>query len=315
MSDFDSSIWDVFYQNHEEQPSISKNDVYTCKNCNTSGYKFGSVCTKCGYDDGIYICEEAEWVSGVSEDGKAYDPSRVGAPKSDLFSANFGNGTVISMTGKNSGKYRLVSKINYHSSINHVDRALYKAYCEFDSVGLKLNLPGGVLQAAKGYYKKFSETQLTRGAVRAGVKANCLFWACKNKNATRTTHEIADAFGIDSNDVSRTYDMARDVICPSNSRITKASDLIPRILTEMNLFECDSKFRRLKMACIKFADMISMYPKLMGKTPSSIAAVSIFRVFSVTEYDITKDDVAEAAGVSKATINKIDGLVKALLPK
>jgi transcription initiation factor TFIIIB Brf1 subunit/transcription initiation factor TFIIB len=53
----------------------------------------------------------------------------------------------------------------------------------------------------------------------------------------------------------------------------------------------------------------------MGKTPSAVAAVTIYRVLLNTDYEVTKDDVSRASEISMATLNKIDNIVKALLPK
>lgn len=311
---YDESIWDVFYADEKPRVDSEPIDTYTCSNCKKSGYISFSVCTNCGYDTGNYITSEAEWVSCVS-DGVVKDDCRVGMPKNPLFSSNSGIGTVISTNGRHRSKYSLAARINYHSSINHVDRALYKAYCEFDDAGARLRVSKNVIDAAKFHYKKFSETTLTRGAVRAGVKANCLFWACKDNNCARSTQEVADAFEISSNDMSRTYDMARDVICPQKNEIMTAGDLIPRILNNLNICTLDKKFGRLKMTCIRFGKMLSEYPTLMSKTPAAIASVSILRVFAESEYEITKDDIAEAAGISKTTISKIDSIVKGLLGK
>ena len=111
---------------------------------------------------GSSISQEAEWRSGVSEDGVAHDPCRVGMASDPLYSASWGRATIISTTFKNRQKYGLAARINFHSSMNHRDRALHKAYGEFDVIGKDiLQLTHCIISHAKGYYKKFSETALT----------------------------------------------------------------------------------------------------------------------------------------------------------
>ena len=71
---------------------------------------------------------------------------------------------------------------------------------------------------------------------------------------------------------------------------------------------------RAGQKCKKAATIVAECPTLMGKTPSAVAAVTIYRVLLGTDYEVGKDDIARAAGISMATINKIDNIVKDLLP-
>jgi transcription initiation factor TFIIIB Brf1 subunit/transcription initiation factor TFIIB len=77
------------------------------------------------------------------------------------------------------GRSKLAT-INMHSSMNHKDRALFHAYAEMDRIGKDiLGLKENVMYLAKTKYKAFNEAVLTRGAVRNGIKANCVFQACR----------------------------------------------------------------------------------------------------------------------------------------
>ena len=77
--------------------------------------------------------------------------------------------------------------------MNHKDRSLFHAYKDIESAASGvLNLPSTVIRDAKVMYKKFNGEKLTRGAVRTGVKANCVFMACKLAKIPRTTREIAE---------------------------------------------------------------------------------------------------------------------------
>ena len=48
------------------------------------------------------------------------------------------------------------------------------------------------------------------GAVRLGIKGNCVLYACRLAQTPRTTKEIADMFGIQSKDISVHVNMAKD---------------------------------------------------------------------------------------------------------
>ena len=92
-------------------------------------------------------------------------------------------------------------------------RSLFHAYKDIETAARDgLHLSSIVIRDAKVMYKKFNGEKLTRGAVRLGIKANCVFMACQLAKVPRTTKEIAQAFGITPNDISRTSVLFREVI-------------------------------------------------------------------------------------------------------
>lgn len=286
-------------------------DEFKCTNCKQSGYIVDNVCTRCGFTESEYICQAAEWTGGVSEDGIASDPSRVGMASDPLYSSKWGSGTIMNVTARTKNKWSLASRIHFHDSMNHRDRALHKAYDDFDIAGRQnLDLPDIIMRDAKALYKKFSEASLTRGSVRTGIKANCLFWACKQHNSPRTTQEIADAFNISTKDVSRTFDKAREILDPKKkSTITKPADIIPRIFISMGV-DMNRAAQILKMKCIRKCNELVSMPQLMGKTPTAVAAVVVYQTLKDTDLRVTKDAMAKTNNISIATLNKIENLIK-----
>jgi len=284
-----------------------------CKNCKKLDGILENVCTFCGFDEPCQISQEAEWRSGVSEDGVAHDPCRVGMAADPLYSSSWGRATMITTNFKNRQKYGLAARINFHSSMNHRDRALHKAYGEFETIGKDiLKLPPSIISHAKGYYKKFSETVLTRGAVRTGIKANCIFWACKLNKVPRTTTEIATAFGISTNDISRTFEKATSIINPQKNTIIKPADMVSRIFSSLGI-ELTRENSKLKMMCCRLCEVVAKCPKLMGKTPNAVAVVVIYRGLLGTPIEVSRDTLADKAGVSVATINKLNTIVKGIM--
>lgn len=290
---------------------IKKIDHYTCSCGGTKVFGCDSlpVCTKCGLVDSVYLDDSPEWTSGVGEDGTVSDPSRCGAPKDlELFSDAWGAGTVISTGRGTSYRFRKIARINFHSSMNHKDRALFHAYKDIDTAALhNLELPEAVVRDAKVMYRKFNGEVLTRGAVRTGIKANCVFYACKANNVPRTTKEIADAFGIPTKDISRTSQTFKDTIFgeteTSTSQLTRPAHVINRMLNE---FDVGDNRRKWRVKCIKFAGLLDDCVPLMGKTPNSIAAVVIYKVMGDT---VTKQEIIQKCGISMPTLNKIELLV------
>jgi transcription initiation factor TFIIB len=269
------------------------------------------VCTGCGRVDCAFICDEPEWRSGGDE-CKA-DPSRVGAPvNTDHFSAAWGASTIMSVAKQSSYQQKRLAMINLHTSMNHKDRALFHAYQELDRVGKQvLNLPGSVMYQVKIKYKAFNEAVLTRGAVRNGIKANCIFQACRESGVSRTTKEIADAFGIPSRDLSRTFEMYQEQIPETAVHVTNAADLIPRFFNDVTCVPSDQR-GRIKMKIIKICKELEECVELQGRTPKAVAAAVMFVVLKEASFAPDKNELCTICGVSAPTLSKIDVIVRNL---
>jgi len=302
-----AAIWSHVDQTQKTKtPTLKPVDNRFCTDC--AEYKTltreGMVCTGCGKVDSIYIDDTAEWTSGVSDDGRVSDPSRCMVPTSnqDLFSTAWGKGTVIATKCTSSYETKRMAKINFHSSMNHRDRSLFHAYKDIDEACT--SLPEGVLKDAKTLYKKFNENKLTRGAVRSGVKANCVLYACRLANIPRTTKEVADMFGIQCKDISRTTTMFTGIIKDEKTEknyVTKPFNVMSRLL---NSFEI-SREERLK--CNQMCNKLEECVDLMSKSPNSVATAVIFIVLGER---MSKSELCEKCGVSIPTLNKIVVILK-----
>ena len=289
-------------------------DEWCCSKC--GGRKVMDempVCIDCGLTDDTWILDEPEWNSGADPDHGNKDPSRVGAPiNTDHFSASWGMGTIIVPKNKSYATARM-SRIHHHSSMNHRDRALFHAYAQLTEVGSKiLGLPDVVMYSAKMKYKEFNESKLTRGAVRNGVKANCIFQACREHGVSRTTKEIADAFGIPSRDLSRTTEMFQEKIPDTEVHIVTAAHLIPRIFNDIQDLP-DSQKGTIRMRVIRVCKSLEESIELMGRTPKAIACGVICVVFSEIGQPFDRPTICKICDVSLPTLMKIETIIRAEL--
>jgi transcription initiation factor TFIIB len=172
-----AAIWSEIDQLLPKKPEEKPVNRNFCREC--SGVKIISreglpTCSECGLIEDNFIDDTAEWTSGITDDGRVNDPSRCGNPNPnpELFSQNWGKGSIISTQRSSTYENKRMAKINFHMSMNHRDRSLYHAYRDIDEACH--TLPDTVLKDAKMMYKKFNEGKLTRGAVRLGIKANCV---------------------------------------------------------------------------------------------------------------------------------------------
>jgi len=245
----------------------------------------------------------------MDADGAVSDPSRVGAPTNlDHFSEGWNTGTI--MTVRPSGSYanKRLARINFHLSMNHKDRSLFHAYAEMDRIGKDvLKLQDNIMYNAKIKYKHFSEQTLTRGAVRVGVKANCIFQACKEAGLSRTTQEIAAAFAIPVRDMARTTDTFLEQNPDHQVVVTMPADLISRFFNSVAAVPEPERGRtRCKMIakCKELEECAS----LQGRTPKAVAATVMYTMLK-KPWGVTKQELAAICEVSAPTITKLEAIV------
>lgn len=313
MTTYDT-IWSqvsvLLAKNENENPVIN----FVCRECR--GAKVFNednipVCSSCGLVDTFYIDETAEWTSGITDDGVVSDPARCCQPNADpeMFSQNWGKGTIISTQGNKSYKNRRMSKINFHQSMSHKDRSLYKEYEDMEKKTGQMGhgLPKVILQQAKILYKKFDDCkQITRGYNRLGIKGNCILYACRIAKCPRTTKEIADMFGIQPGYISKTTALFREKVPDETQEnyIIKPEDVIMRL---GQAFELN---REERMGCFNMCSKLENCPELMSKTPTSIATTVLYLNLS---HRVSKSEVCKLCEVSVPTLNKIEIITKRYL--
>ncbi len=265
------------------------------------------TCLECGRADSCYVSDEPEWRGGMDNDGIVSDPSRVGAPTNlDHFSAAWNTGTIMNASRSAASSMKRLARINFHLSMNHKDRSLFHAYADMDRVGKQiLGLQDNVMYSAKIKYKQFSESVLTRGAVRTGVKANCIFQACKEFGVPRTTQEIASAFGIEVRDVARTTEKFLDTSPEVRVAVTTPADLISRFFNNVQcvLEERGKVKARIVSLCKKLEDSAG----LQGRTPKAVACAVMWIILK--DKGMTKAELCKICDVSVPTLTKLEAIV------
>jgi transcription initiation factor TFIIIB Brf1 subunit/transcription initiation factor TFIIB len=267
------------------------------------------TCEECGRTEFSYMSDEPEWRGGADNDGNgAADPSRVGAPSNlDHFSAAWNTGTIMNAPRAAASSMKRLVRINFHLSMNHKDRSLFHAYAEMDRIGKQvLGLQDNVMYAAKIKYKQFSESVLTRGAVRTGVKANCVFQACKEFGVARTTQEIASAFEIDGRDLARTTEKFLDTSPETKVTVTTPADLISRFFNNVQCVP-DAERGRVKMRIVAMCKKLEDSAGLQGRTPKAVACAVMWVVLK--ERGMTKADLCKICDVSVPTLTKLEAIV------
>jgi transcription initiation factor TFIIIB Brf1 subunit/transcription initiation factor TFIIB len=270
------------------------------------------TCTLCGAVDDSYVSQEPEWRTGADHEGG--DPCRVGAPENlDHFSQAWNMGTLIKKQWSTKRNISTLLLRQLQSNVNHKDRSLWYAYNEMDRIGMTvLNLPSSIMYDAKIKYRTFNQNVLTRGAVRNGIKANCIFQACREHGVARTTQEIADAFKIPARDISRTFEIYQQQNPEKEVHVIGPSDLIGRFFNSVTSVP-DEHRGRVKMKIVQACKSLDDSVKLMGRTPKAVACAVMYVMLAKLGFPMSKADVCKICDVSGPTLTKIESIIKSEL--
>jgi transcription initiation factor TFIIIB Brf1 subunit/transcription initiation factor TFIIB len=270
------------------------------------------TCTLCGAVDDSYVSQEPEWRTGADHEGG--DPCRVGAPENlDHFSQAWNMGTLIKKQWSTKRNISALLMRQLQSNVNHKDRSLWYAYNEMDRIGMTvLNLPSSIMYDAKIKYRTFNQNVLTRGAVRNGIKANCIFQACREHGVARTTQEIADAFKIPARDISRTFEIYQQQNPEKEVHVIGPSDLIGRFFNSVTSVQ-DEHRGRVKMKIMQACKSLDDSVKLMGRTPKAVACAVMYVMLAKLGFPMSKADVCKICDVSGPTLTKIEAIIKSEL--
>jgi transcription initiation factor TFIIIB Brf1 subunit/transcription initiation factor TFIIB len=309
-------VWadfDLLRAPQTEKPT--SNLEYFCESCGAPKAFDGEAidlptCTGCGRVDDAFVSDEPEWRSG-GDDGEKADPSRVGAPvNTDHFSEAWGRTTYFTPQRGASYATKRLARIHQHASMNHRDRALFHAYAELDNIGKGiLNLPDVVMYAIKSKYRAFNEAVLTRGAVRSGIKANCVLQACHELGCPRTTQQVADAFGIPARDLARTSEMYQEQVPETSVHVITPADLVARFFNDITGIP-QSERGRLKMRIIARCKELEDKVELMGRTPKAVACAVMASVLKGVPGAPDRQTLCRICDISLPTLSKIEALVK-----
>lgn len=305
MADLVEASWAILdgLRAAPEAPEICEDDFV----CRCGGVKMtmheNPVCTSCGKVDEHFISDEAEW-NFHPEAGQ--DQCRVGnVANLDHFSADWAMGTKINITYGMSWHNKKLAHISHHISMNHRDRALFHSYAKMDETCTQvLKLPPNIAYAARTKWREFNTEKLTRGKVREGVKANCVFQACRDFGVPRSYEEIAEAFGIAAKDMSRTTEVFSDIVPEQSTHITGPADVAPRLFNNITDIPESARGRVLQVilrACRETENVVD----LMGRKPKAVAAAIIFKSLATTEYPVTKQKICEICAITAPTLNTI----------
>jgi len=272
------------------------NACTACKSADVMLDDGNYICKACNTLLGRYIDAQAEWRYYGNEDSKSADPTRCGMPVNDLL-PNSSLGSIISNQSNESYDMKLIRKYHMWNSMTYKERTLYNIFDNITVHATNSGIPNSIIEEAKVFYKKLSESKISRGDNRSGLIASSIYMSCKTNKVPRSTKEIAKIFNLKVTTMTRGCKKFQDIM-NMNLDSSCPVDFIQRFSSKLNLTK---EVKDLCKHVVEKADELNIVSE---NTPPSIAASSIYLCSVICNMDIPKKDLASACEISQVTLTK-----------
>lgn len=294
-------------------------DSQKCKRCSkgplvTDSSNGEVICASCG----LVISERME--SGGPEyrnflDGST-DNSRTGDGTS-LRRHDRGLSTIINPLNKDSTGKQLSSSMK--STINRLrlwdgrtqvqkttEKNFRQAFSDLSRLQDKLGLPDAIIEKTAYIYRKAIEKNLVRGRSISALLAASLYAACRDAETPRTIIDVCNASNIRRKEVTKCY---RILIQELNLKIPimNATQCVSRIGNNLGISE------KTKRYAIKIINEYQQNWDIAGKSPTGIAATSIYLACIKMNEKFSQKEVADAANITEVTIRNRSNSIKRAL--
>lgn len=285
--------------------------LHCCKSCHSTNISEDRgqgdlVCTDCGIVlNERLIDEKAEWNFGQEESMYAKDPSRCGGPCNPLLEKSSMSTMITKCNYKNHGNLK---KLHQQMSMDYQERSRYHIFEDIQKMAQDNgNLQPIVVEQSKHFYMKLSEKRLSRGSVRKGLIACCIYYACKVNKVSRSIKEISDMCLIETSVMNKCIKIFKDVmdseINSCKNQNTDVDDLYCRFANKLCLSRKDEiELTKLSRKVSNIVDEMSI---LNGKTPTAITSSILFFCCSKLNLKVSKKQILEQHNISSVTLNKL----------
>jgi transcription initiation factor TFIIB len=281
------------------EPFDKDQDKSCCKFCSSVNIVLDDgnyVCFGCNSLVERYIDMHAEWRYYGADDNKSSDPTRCGMPVNDLLPGS-SLGSIISNQINENYDMKLIKKYHMWNSISYKERSLYNIFENISVNAINNGISSSIIEEAKNFYKKVSDSRISRGENRSGLIATSIYMSCKSNNVPRSTKEIAKIFNLKTTTMTRGCKKFNDIM-HINLDSSKPIDFVQRFCSKLNL---PNNIREICKKIIEKADELNI---ICENTPPSIAAGCIYLCNVVYDLGLSKKTISEACQISAVTLSK-----------
>jgi transcription initiation factor TFIIB len=281
----------------------------TCSNCSSdriihdpeSGEIICSSCAMVISDriQNITLPEQRNFNDNESENQK-----RTGIPVS-LARYDMGLSTIIACTDRDASGRPLAAEMrtkmqrlrtwDSRTSYSYLNRNLTQAFDDLDILKDKLALSNAVMEKAAYIYRKIEDRGLIRGRTISGMMAAAIYAACREVGTPWTLRDVAAASNVTRKAIARNY---RLLLFELDFKVPNADLMkcVAKVANKANLSE------NTKRQAIGIMNEASRKGISTGKDPMGIAASILFIASLRTGEYRTQSQIANASGVTEATI-------------
>lgn len=273
-------------------------------------------CDKCDFCDGIdfiledgnYICKgcctisdrfidmTAEWRFYGADDNKSSDPTRCGMPVNELL-PDSSLGTIISNKHGESNNMRIIRKYHMWNSMSYKERSLYNIFDSITLNAINNGISTSIIDDAKVFYKKVTESKIMRGENRSGLIATSIYMSCKSHKVPRSAKEIAKIFNLKLTTMTKSCKKFQDLL-KMNMDSSSPNDFVMRFSSKLGLSG------EIKELCKFIVGKAEEHGIVSENTPPSISAAAIYMCNIVCNLGMTKTEISKQCDISQVTLCK-----------
>jgi len=252
------------------------------------------ICPECGRVVGERIVDVGtEWRSFSDESG-GNDPSRVGAPQSNLFSGELST-TFYVGTGATEAEKSLAN-VQRKTKSSH-DRTMGHAMSVIREMSERIHINKSIQEQAMKIFADMLESKRMRGRSAESQAAACLYFACRMQNAPRTFIEICTVARQPKKEISRCYKIIRNTL-DNNLELITSADFMSRFCGNLELPNY------VQVAATRIAKKAVELDLVAGRSPISIAAAAIYMASQASSEKRTAKEIGDVAGVAEITVRQ-----------
>jgi len=261
------------------------------------------VCCGCMRIMGSVVDRSAE-SRGFFDDNRRNPIERSDVPVNPLYPKSSSASTVHVDRRGNSGDYnsmRLAKRSGMHSK----DRPRDVVFKLMDTVCFNHKLSNAVIASAKHYYLKVSSERTSRGGLKKGLIAACVYFACQINDAYKPEDVVAAMFNVTTSQIIQ-----------GKSLVNQYLKLPVKPPTATKLVVAFARNLALSLEhtvmCERVCERASQVDALAAYVPRSLAAGAIMLVCDAFELR-GKKDVMAAVSVSALTLTKVTADMEAVI--
>lgn len=283
----------------EEETAYSVVSSGKCESCMGTDFVLEDgnyICKGCGAISDRFIDMTAEWRYYGAEDSKSSDPTRCGMPVNELL-PDSSLGTIISNKYGESSNMRIIRKYHMWNSMTYKERSLYNIFDSITLNAMNSGIPPAIIEEAKMFYKKVTDSKIMRGENRSGLIATSIYMSCKSHKVPRSAKEIAKIFNLKLTTMTKSCKKFQELL-KMNMDSSSPNDFVMRFSSKLGL---SSEIKDLCKHIVEKADELGIVSE---NTPPSISAAAIYLCNVVCNLGISKNEISKSCDISQVTLCK-----------